>query len=125
MHGGAGAVKASDLVYAISKGGHTAEINQFVEIAKARGARVVSQTENPDSPLGQLSDAVYHVVATGDIDPNGLISTGSSLVNGAAGDVLCALLLELRGYTVQEFGRTHPAGAVGIKLAEMEEDETL
>jgi arabinose-5-phosphate isomerase len=122
LHGGAGAVTANDVVYAISKGGRTAEINQFVEIARSRGARVVAQTENPDSPLGRLSDAVYLIRAAGDVDPYGMIATGSSLVNGAAGDVLCVLLMERRGYSVAQFGETHPGGAVGIKLAGRESD---
>jgi arabinose-5-phosphate isomerase len=116
LHGGAGAITAADVVYVISKGGRTAEINQFVEIARARGAKVVAQTENPASPLAELSDAVYCVKAEGEVDPYGMIATGSSLVNAAAGDVLCVLLLELRGYTVEAFGATHPGGAVGIKL---------
>jgi arabinose-5-phosphate isomerase len=122
LHGGAGAVTANDVVYAISKGGRTTEINQFVEIAKARGARVVAQTEAPDSPLGQLSDAVYVVKAVGDVDPYGMIATGSSLVSGAAGDVLCVLLMERRGYSAEQFGETHPGGAVGLKLAGGERD---
>ena len=50
LHGGAGAVTANDIVFIISKGGHSAEINQFVEIARQRGAKIIAQTENPDSP---------------------------------------------------------------------------
>ena len=118
LHGGAGAVRPDDVVYVISKGGHSAEVNQFVDIAKARGAGVVAQTENPNSPLAAKSDAVFLVRTTGDVDPYGMVATGSSLVNGAAGDVLCVLLLELRGYTKEDFGRTHPGGAVGRKLTE-------
>jgi D-arabinose 5-phosphate isomerase GutQ len=117
LHGASGAVTAKDVVYVISKGGRTAEINDFVQIAKARGARVVAQTEDPDSPLGRLADAVYVVRAVGEIDPYGMIATGSSLVAGAAGDVLCVLLLERRRYTRDQFGETHPGGAVGEKLA--------
>lgn len=121
LHGGAGAVTDRDVLFLISKGGHTAEINQFAQIAQSRGAKVIAQTENPDEPLGRLADAVYPIVAPEDVDPYGMIATGSSLVNGAAGDVLCALLLELRGYTRDQFGKTHPGGAVGRKL-EMEEN---
>ena len=120
LHGASGAVTANDVVYAISKGGRTAEINQFVEIARARGARVIAQTEDPDSPLGRLADAVYPVRAVGEVDPYGMIATGSSLVSGAAGDVLCVLLLERRGYTRDQFGATHPGGAVGERLAKEE-----
>ena len=121
LHGGSGAITANDVVFIISKGGHSAEINQFAEIARTRGARIIAQTENPESPLGQMSDAVFCVRAAGDVDPYGMIATGSSLVNGVAGDALCVLLLELRGYTRDEFGMTHPGGAVGKKLAKARE----
>jgi D-arabinose 5-phosphate isomerase GutQ len=116
LHGGSGAIGERDVVYIISKGGHSAEINKFAEIARKRGAKIVAHTENPDSPLAQMSDAVYSVHAEGDVDPYGMIATGSSLVNCAACDVLCILLLELRGYSKEAFGATHPGGAVGRKL---------
>ena len=121
LHGGAGAVTANDVVFIISKGGRSAEINQFVEVARQRGAKVIAQTENRDSPLAQMSDAVFDVRIVGDVDPYGMIATGSSLANGAAGDVLCVLLLEFREYSREEFGETHPGGAVGKKLAETEQ----
>lgn len=116
LHGGAGAVTGRDVVYLISKGGRSAEVNRFAEIAHQRGAKIVAQTEDPASPLGQMADAVYPVRAEGELDPYGMIATGSSLVNGAAGDVLCVLLLERRGYTREAFGMTHPGGAVGETL---------
>ena len=118
LHGGSGAITENDIVYLISKGGHSTEINQFAEIARGRGAKLIAQTENPESPLGQMCDAIFKIKAEGDIDPYGMVATGSSLVNGAAGDVLCVLLLELRGYTMDAFGATHPGGTVGKKLAE-------
>ena len=118
LHGGAGAITADDVVFIISKGGHSAEINQFAELARSRGAKVIAQSENPESPLAQMSDAVFKVKAVGEVDPYGMIATGSSLVNAAAGDALCILLLEQRGYSKEDFGMTHPGGAVGKKLAE-------
>lgn len=122
IHGGAGAITSNDVVFIISKGGHSAEINRFAEIARERRAKIIAQTENPGSPLGRMSDAVFNVRAVGDVDPYGMIATGSSLVNGAAGDALCVLLLELRGYSRDDFGMTHPGGAVGKKLAEAASD---
>lgn len=120
LHGGAGAITERDVLFVISKGGRTAEINQLAEIAHARGAKVIAQTENPASALAQFADAIYPVRAARDVDPYGMIATGSSLVNGAAGDVLCVLLLERRGYTREAFGQTHPGGAVGHMLSEAE-----
>lgn len=118
LHGGSGAVTDRDLVYAISKGGHSAEVNGFVEIAKSRGATIVAQTESLDSPLAAMSDAVLLVPKAAGIDPYGMVATGSSLVASAVGNILCTLLLEARGYTREAFGETHPSGAVGRKIAE-------
>lgn len=122
LHGGSGAVTADDVVFIISKGGQSREINQFAEIARKRGAKIIAQTEAPESPLGQISDAIFKVKAGEEVDPHGMIATGSSLVNAAAGDVLCVLLLELRGYSRDDFGLTHPGGSVGKKLAEADSD---
>jgi arabinose-5-phosphate isomerase len=74
-------------------------------------------TENPNSTIGKLSDVVLLVKAPPDSDPHGMIAIGSSLVNAAMGDALCVVLLQLRGYSLEEFGETHPGGAVGRKLA--------
>jgi D-arabinose 5-phosphate isomerase GutQ len=118
LHGGSGAIRPEDVLYVISKGGQSAEVNQLVDIAKQRGAKIVAQTENPQSELAAKSDAVFQVRSEGEVDPYGMVATGSSLVNGAAGDVLCVLLLELRAYSREAFGATHPSGAVGYRLAE-------
>jgi len=118
LHGGSGAIKTGDVVYIISKGGQSKEINQFARIAINRGAVIIAQTEAPDSPLGRMSDAVLKVKVDDGVDPFGMVATGSSLVNAAAGDALCTVLLKLRGYTREEFCQTHPGGAVGKKLEE-------
>jgi arabinose-5-phosphate isomerase len=120
LHGGAGAIQPEDVLYIISKGGQSDEINQFAQIAHQRGAKVIAHTEKPDSPLGKMADVVFKVVSPVGIDPFGLVATGSSLVNAAACDAICVILLEEGGYTKEAFGLTHPGGAVGIKLAEEE-----
>lgn len=119
LHGASGAIKPEDVVYIISKGGQSDEINRFTEIAKKQGSLIIAHTENPDSPLSQIADFVFQIVAPPEIDPFGMIATGSSLVNSAACDALCVLLLEKRGYTKEEFGSTHPGGAVGKKISEI------
>jgi D-arabinose 5-phosphate isomerase GutQ len=117
LHGASGAIKPGDVVYIISKGGQSSEINQFAQIAQDRGAKIIAHTEKPESPLGRMADLVYHIVARPDVDPYGMIALGSSLVNSAACDALCVLLLERRGYTQDDFGKTHPGGAVGKKIS--------
>jgi len=117
QHGGGGAITNRDILFLISKGGETLEINHLAKIARQRGAKVIALTENPSSTLAQLSDIVVRASAPPEVDPYGMIATGSSLVNAAWGDALCVVLLQLRGYSKEEFGKTHPGGAVGKRLS--------
>lgn len=118
QHGLSGAVRSEDVLIALSKGGETTEVNYLASHAKKQGATVIALTERPLSTLGQISDVVVHIVAPAGVDPYGMIATGSSLVNSAFGDALCVVLLQLRGYTKEDFSKTHPGGAVGIKIRE-------
>jgi len=118
QHGLAGAVTGGDVLIAISKGGETVEVNHLARVARERGARIVAICERPDSTLGRLADCVVRIVAPPEVDPYGMIATGSSLVNSAVCDALCVALLRMRGYTKEEFARTHPGGAVGIRIRE-------
>jgi len=117
LHGGAGPIKPEDVLFVISKGGLSAEVNRLVEIARARGAKIIAQTEDPLSPLAGQCDALFLVRTIGHVDPYGMIALGSSLIAAAAGDALCVLLLELRDYSWEAFGATHPGGAVGRMVA--------
>lgn len=119
QHGLSGAVKDSDTLIALSKGGQTKEVITLARVAKEKGANLITITENPESDLGKMSDVILKIVAPNDVDPYGMIATGSSLINAAVGDAFCVVLLNLRGYTVEEFGSTHPGGAVGKKINQL------
>jgi arabinose-5-phosphate isomerase len=116
QHGAAGALRDGDVWVALSKGGETAEVCFLAHIARKRGASVVAITEQPDSTLGRLADVVLVTHAPASVDPYGMVATGSSLVVSALCDAICVALLELRGYTKDAFGETHPGGAVGHRL---------
>jgi arabinose-5-phosphate isomerase len=123
QHGSAGAVTNNDIVIAISKGGETSEVNALAKIAKKRGATIIGLTENRDSTLGNHCDLILTVKAPEDIDPFGMIATGSSLINSAIGDALCVVLLKMKDYLVEEFAETHPGGAIGKRIAGLEKNE--
>jgi arabinose-5-phosphate isomerase len=116
MHGGSGAITSRDIVFVISKGGESIEITQLARIAKLRGAKTIWLTSNHSSLLSSISDAQLSVNIDERLDPYGLIAVGSSLMNSVVCDLLCILLLELRGFSIQEFALTHPGGAVGKKM---------
>ena len=116
QHGASGAIRPGDVLVALSKGGETAEVNFLARTARERGATVIGITEKPASTLAQLSDITLEIKAPEGVDPYGMIATGSSLFNAAYCDALCVVLLNLRGYSRDQFGQTHPGGAVGLKL---------
>ena len=119
-HGGAGALKEDDLLIALSKGGETTEVNFLVSYARKTGISVIGISENPDSTLGKSSSVFVNVSAPADCDPYGMIATGSSLFYSAFGDAVCETVLKLRGYTEEAFSRSHPGGAVGLKIEKNE-----
>lgn len=105
------------MVVLISRGGETDEVNRLGHISKRRGAILVALTEAPASTVGRMSDHVLKVASDPAADIAGTISTAGSLCMSVMGDALCQVLFEMRGYTVQQFGLTHPGGAVGKSLA--------
>jgi len=116
LHGSSGAVTPGDTVILISKGGKTVEVNRFAAIAKQRGAKLIAFTENPESELGRLADAIVRVQIPADSDPFGMVATSSSLTNAAVADAICETILAEKGYTKEAFAATHPAGAVGERI---------
>ncbi len=116
QHGLSGALTNRDLLLIFSKGGKTKEIINLAKVAIRRSTQIITLTENSNSILGKMSDFVLETKGAANADPFGMIATGSSLTNAAMGDALCAVLLKMRGYTLDEFADTHPSGAVGDKL---------
>jgi arabinose-5-phosphate isomerase len=118
LHGGLGAVTGEDVVLAISKGGESAELNDYVARAKGRGADILAMTAEPESTLARLADATILVRTPIEADPGGMIAMGSALANCAVGDALVVALMTLRRYPWQSFEFTHPGGAVGRAIVE-------
>lgn len=114
LHGGMGAVTPDDLVIALSKGGQSSELTELTTRLVERGVDVVALTERPASPFATAATHVA-VISTdpADADLGGLIATGSTLVAGAWGDALAAVLMQHRGYSWSEVVSTHPGGIVG------------
>lgn len=117
LHGSLGAVTGTDVVIAISKGGESAELNEFAARSAARGATTVAMTARGDSTLARTAGLVARITTVPGADPGEAIAMGSTLAMSAWGDALALTLMRLRGYSWAEVLFTHPAGAVG-QLAE-------
>jgi arabinose-5-phosphate isomerase len=113
LHGGLGAVTAEDVVIALSKGGDSTEVSEFVVRAKERGARVIALTADLGSTLAGAADVVIGIHTSEDADPGGMIAMGSVLATAAWGDALATALMRLSTYSWKAVQQTHPRGAVG------------
>lgn len=118
LHGSLGVATTGDVVIAISKGGESAEIVDFVQLTKDRGAKGVALTAAPDSSLARVADAVV-MVDSDSADPGGIIAMGSTLATAAWGDALAILLMNAGGYTWEKVLHSHPGGAVGKNSDEL------
>ena len=114
LHGGMGAITATDLVIAFSKGGQSSELTQLAARLGERSVHVVAVTEAPGSPFAEAAGSVVTIATNPpDADLGGLIATGSTLVAGAWGDALAAALMASRDYSWEDVISTHPGGIVG------------
>ena len=113
LHGGLGVLQADDVVLALSKGGSSAELNDFCARAKRLCSGVIAITADPASPLAALSDHVITLKLPADGDLGGVVATGSSLAAAAVTDALAEMLRVARDYSWESLLFTHPSGAVG------------
>ncbi|AZQ43901.1 KpsF/GutQ family sugar-phosphate isomerase [Nonlabens ponticola] len=116
IHGDLGIVQKNDVVVCISKSGNTPEIKVLVPLIKNFDNKLVAITSHRESFLGQEADYVLHAPIQEEACPNGLAPTTSTTAQLVIGDALAICLLELKGFTDQDFARYHPGGALGKKL---------
>lgn len=116
MHGGLGLVQPEDVVIAISKGGNTREIVSLIPSIRTKGARLIGVTENGNSVLAQGADLWLEVRVEREPDPFNMLATASTLAVLAVFDAVCIAVMQMTGYTREQFVLIHPGGAVGERL---------
>jgi arabinose-5-phosphate isomerase len=116
IHGDLGMILPEDIVICISKSGNTPEIKVLVPLLKRTGSRLVALVSNTDSYLAQQADFVLNATIGAEACPNNLAPTTSTTAHLALGDALAVCLLEMRGFTSEDFARYHPGGSLGKQL---------
>lgn len=116
IHGDLGMLTGNDTVLAISYSGAAQELLTVLSVAQRLNAPVIALTGNPDSELAR--NATIHL--NGKVDqeacPLNLAPTASTTVALALGDALAVACLEARGFSQEDFARSHPGGALGRRL---------
>jgi arabinose-5-phosphate isomerase len=116
IHGDLGTIQENDVVICISKSGSTPEIKMLVPLIKKGGNKLIGMTGNPDSFLGREADYVLNTFIEKEACPNNLAPTTSTTVQMVMGDALAICLLELRGFSSDDFAKYHPGGSLGKRL---------
>jgi arabinose-5-phosphate isomerase len=115
-HGDLGMVAPGDVVIMLSNSGETDELVQLTPHFKRRGARLVALTGNERSSLAQAADVHLDAAVGVEACPLGLAPTASTTAALALGDALALVLLDARGFSIEDFARSHPGGALGRRL---------
>jgi arabinose-5-phosphate isomerase len=116
IHGDLGMIQSEDIVICLSKSGNTPEIKVLVPLLKRRGSKLVALVSNKNSYLAEHADFVLNATITEEACPNNLAPTTSTTVHLAMGDALAVCLLEMRGFSSEDFAKYHPGGALGKQL---------
>lgn len=115
-HGDIGMITRQDVVIALSNSGETGEIVTLLPHLKRIGVPVIALTGGRDSTLARAADACIDAGVAQEACPHNLAPTTSTTVALALGDALAVALLEARGFTAEDFARSHPGGSLGRKL---------
>ncbi|QIK39056.1 KpsF/GutQ family sugar-phosphate isomerase [Caldichromatium japonicum] len=115
-HGDLGMITARDVVLAISNSGETEELLTILPVLKRLGVPLIALTGRADSTLARSADVHLDVSVTTEACPLGLAPTASTTAALAMGDALAIALLEQRGFTAEDFARSHPGGRLGRRL---------
>lgn len=116
VHGAMGFMQRGDVMLFASRGGKTGELLPIVEICKEKGVRIITVTENEQSPLAMQADAVLKMHVNRETDKFNAQGTTSSTVLCVLFHALQAAILEETGYQSDQFALIHPGGAVGERL---------
>jgi arabinose-5-phosphate isomerase len=115
-HGDLGMVSRGDVLVAISNSGETAELLALLPHLKRLGVPVIAITGGGDSTLARDAAVNLDVSVTEEACPHNLAPTASTTATLAMGDALAIALLEARGFTPEDFARSHPGGSLGRRL---------
>ncbi len=115
-HGDLGMLRHDDVVVALSYSGSSTELLALIPGIRQMGVPLISLCGEPESPLAKASTVILNTRVEREACPLGLAPTASTTAALAFGDALAIALLGERGFTEQDFARSHPGGRLGRRL---------
>jgi arabinose-5-phosphate isomerase len=122
VHGDLGMLNPEDLTVLITNSGETEEIVRLLPLIKRRGAGIIAIIGRRDSTVGRAADIILDASVEREACPLNLAPTSSAIAELALGDALAMALMAARGFSVDDFGATHPGGQLGKRVLLRVED---
>lgn len=122
MHGDFGILGENDILLAMSYSGASDELIALLQPVKRKGVRIIALTGELDSPLAHHSDIIISVKVDQEACPFNMAPTTSTTATLALGDAMAMVLLEARGFRIEDYAKLHPGGAIGRTLLLRVED---
>ncbi|HOW97937.1 MAG TPA: KpsF/GutQ family sugar-phosphate isomerase [Kiritimatiellia bacterium] len=122
MHGDLGLLQANDALVVLSYSGASEELLALLPAVKRTGMPAIALTGDPESALSKLCDIVVPVQVDREACPFNMAPTASTTATLAVGDALAMVLLEARGFQLEDYAKLHPGGAIGRTLLMRVED---
>lgn len=116
IHGDLGVVRQEDVVIIISKSGESPEIKVLVPLIKNFGNPLIAIVGNKSSLLAKRADYILNTTVKQEACPHNLAPTSSTTAQLVMGDAISICLMELKGFTSDDFAKFHPGGMLGKKL---------
>ena len=115
-HGDLGMISRNDVVIAISYSGESDEISMILPVIQRAGVKIISMTGNHSSSIARAADIHIDVGVKKEACPHNLAPTASTTATLAMGDAIAVSLLTMKGFTPDDFARSHPSGSLGRRL---------
>lgn len=115
-HGDLGMIESGDVFIALSHSGESEELLSIIPQVKRRGAKLIALTGRSGSTLAREADVLLDAGVAQEACPHNLAPTASTTAALALGDALAVALLDARGFSAEDFARSHPGGSLGRRL---------
>ena len=121
-HGDLGMIDKEDSILILSNSGETKEIIEILPALKRSTANIFTLTNNNQSTIAKAGTISLMIKADEEACPLDLAPTSSTTIALVFGDALAIALLEARGFSKDDFAKSHPAGQLGKKLTTLVKD---
>tara|TARA_Y100001980_G_C14503474_1_gene279221 strand:+ start:252 stop:1226 length:975 start_codon:yes stop_codon:yes gene_type:complete len=121
-HGDLGMISKNDSILILSNSGETKEIIEILPSLKRSTSNIFTLTNNNKSTIAMTGKINLTINAAEEACPLDLAPTSSTTIALVFGDALAIALLNARGFSKDDFARSHPAGQLGKKLTTLVKD---